>query len=167
MALGITQFINIAGLLKDLKSFNFSVYGKWFGYINIFLCIALGIANLFHVSAVIAFGIVGIVQGLIILFIEIPFLLKICPLSDRFIEFIKRFETNGYRCIFYTLMAIVQYCSLAVMTTSLLVLGITLTISAVSYGIAFTKHQEFANTNIIKNPTDEDFPHDAVVREML
>lgn len=65
--------LNVGGMVKDLKSFNFSVYGRWFGYINIILCIALGIANLFHVSGVIAFGIISIIQGLVILFIEIPF----------------------------------------------------------------------------------------------
>ncbi|CCD26313.1 Tvp18p NDAI_0H01390 [Naumovozyma dairenensis CBS 421] len=167
MALGITQFINIAGIVKDLKSFNFSVYGRWFGYINIILCIGLGISNLFHVNAVIAFGIVSIIQGLVILFIEIPFLLKICPLSERFIEFIKRFETNGYRCVFYLVMAIIQYCSIALMATSLIVVAVGLTISSISYAIAFTNHQEFQNTQILKNPTDPDFPREAVVREML
>ncbi|QLQ78213.1 hypothetical protein HG537_0A04600 [Torulaspora globosa] len=167
MALSIKQFINVAGIVKDLKSFNFSLYGQWFGYINIFLCIALGIANLFHVSAVIAFGIVAIIQGLIILFVEIPFLLKICPLSDNFIEFIKRFETNSSRTIFYIIMAVIQWCSIAVQATSLIVVAVGLTISAVSYGIALGKHQEFQNTHILKNPTDDDFPHEAVVREML
>lgn len=167
MALGIKQFINIAGIVKDLKSFNFSVYGQWFGYINIILCLALGIANLFHVNAVVAFGVLSIIQSLVILFIEVPFLLKICPLSDNFIGFIKRFETNGKRTLFYTAMAIIQWCSLALMTTSLIVVAIGLTISAASYAVAWSKHQQFQNTNIIKNPTDEDFPHEAVVREML
>ena len=162
MALDIKQFINTAGMLKDLRSFNFSVYGKWFGYI-----IALGVANLFHVNGVIAFGIVSIVQGLIILFIEIPFLLKICPLSNNFIEFISRFETNGYRALFYLGMAIIQYCSIILMATSLIVVAIGLTISAASYAVAYTKHQEFQNTNIIKNPTDADFPREAVIREMV
>lgn len=167
MALSITDFINVGGILKDLKSFNFSVYGRWFGYINIFLCIALGISNLFHISGVIAFGIVAIVQGLVILFIEIPFLLKICPLSNNFIEFVKRFETNGSRCIFYFIMAAIQFCSLALKVTSLLALGITLSISSASYGVAMVKKQEFQNTSIIKNPTDDDFPREQVVREML
>lgn len=167
MALDIRQFINFAGIARDLKSFNFSVYGRWISYINIILCIALGISNLFHVNAVIAFGIISIIQGLIILFVEIPFLLKICPLSDNFIEFIKRFETNGSRCVFYLIMAIIQYCSCVLMVTSLLVVAIFLTLSSMNYAIAFTKHQEFQNTQIVKNPMDEDFPHEAVVREML
>ncbi|EGA60983.1 Tvp18p [Saccharomyces cerevisiae FostersO] len=82
MALSLGQFINVGGMVKDLKSFNFSVYGRWFGYINIILCIALGIANLFHVSGVIAFGIISIIQGLVILFIEIPFFVeKSVPLA--------------------------------------------------------------------------------------
>ncbi|CCE64192.1 hypothetical protein TPHA_0G03520 [Tetrapisispora phaffii CBS 4417] len=168
MALSIKQFINGAGMLKDLKSFNFSVYGQYFGYINIILCMALGIANLFHVNAVIAFGIVAIVQSLVILFIEIPFLLKICPLSDNFVNFVKYFETNGWRCLFFTGMAIVQWCSLILKVTSLIVVAIGLSISAAFYAIAFFKKQEFQHTsNVIKNPTDDDFPHEAVVREML
>ncbi|SCU89482.1 LANO_0D05094g1_1 [Lachancea nothofagi CBS 11611] len=167
MALNIKQFINFPGIVQDLKSFNFSVYGQWFGYINIILCVALGIANLFHVSAVIIFGIIGIVQGLVILFIEVPFLLRICPLSDNFIEFIKRFATNGKRSLFYLSMATVQFCSLAVMVTSLCVVAVGLTISSMSYAVAYFKHQQFQNTNIIKNPADDDFPHEAVVREML
>ncbi|QLG72688.1 hypothetical protein HG535_0D03960 [Zygotorulaspora mrakii] len=167
MAVNIRQFINVGGIISDLKSFNFSLYGQWFGYINIILCLALGIANLFHVSAVIAFGIVSIVQGLIILFIEIPFLLKICPLSNNFIEFIKKFETNGYRCLFYIGMSVIQWCSIILQATSLIVVAVGLTISAISYGIAFSKHQEFQNTKILKNPQDDDFPHEAIVREML
>ncbi|CEP60866.1 Tvp18p LALA0_S02e01420g [Lachancea lanzarotensis] len=167
MALGIKQFINVGGIVRDLKSFNFSVYGQWFGYINIILCLALGIANLFHVSAVIIFGIIAIIQGLVILFIEIPFLLKICPLSDNFIEFIKRFATNGKRALFYLAMAAVQYCSMAVMVTSLVVIAAGFTVSSLSYTIAYFKHQQFQSTSVIKNPADDDFPHEAVVREML
>ncbi|SCU94868.1 LADA_0G11936g1_1 [Lachancea dasiensis] len=167
MALNIKQFINFGGIARDLKSFNFSVYGQWFGFINILLCIALGIANLFHVSAVIIFGIISILQGLVILFIEIPFLLKICPLSDNFIEFIKRFATNGKRSLFYIAMAAIQFCSIPVMLTSLVVVGAGLTISSLSYGVAFFKHQQFQNSSIIKSPADDDFPHEAVVREML
>lgn len=53
------------------------------------------------------------------------------------------------------------------MATSLIVVAVGLTISSISYAVAYTKHQEFQNTNIIKNPTDDDFPHEAVVREML
>ncbi|CAI4708645.1 BBF_collapsed_G0042320.mRNA.1.CDS.1 [Saccharomyces cerevisiae] len=64
-------------------------------------------------------------------------------------------------------MAIIQYISIAVMATSLIVVAVGLTISSISYAVAYTKHQEFQNTNIIKNPTDDDFPHEAVVREML
>lgn len=143
------------------------MYGQWFGYINILLCLGLGIANLFHINGVVFFGIVSIVQGLVILFVEIPFLLRICPLSDNFIQFIKRFETNGKRAVFYAGMAAVQWCSIALMVTSLIVVAVGLTISAASYSVAFFKHQQFQGTSVIKNPADEDFPHEAVVREML
>ncbi|CCH62164.1 hypothetical protein TBLA_0G02240 [Henningerozyma blattae CBS 6284] len=167
MGVALQEFLNINGIVRGLKSFNFSLYGQWFGYINILLCVALGIANLFHVNPVIAFGIVSIIQSFIILFVEVPFLLKICPLSDNFIAFIKHFQTNGFRCIFYIAMATVQWCSIILKATSLIVVAIGLTISAISYAVAYFKNQEFQNVSIIKNPTDDDFPREAVVREML
>lgn len=167
MGVSIKQFINFNGIADDLKSFNFSVYGQWFGYLNIIFCFAFGIANLFHINAVIIFSIIAIVQGLVLLFVEIPFLLKICPLSNNFIEFIKKFETNQMRTILYIIMAIIQWCSLILMTTSLIVVAIGFTISFISYGVAWLKKQNFQSTSIIKRPTDDDFPTEAVVREML
>ncbi|AGO13799.1 AaceriAGL072Wp [[Ashbya] aceris (nom. inval.)] len=167
MALSWKSFVNVPGILADLRSFNFSVYGRWFGYINILLCLALGIANIFHFSIVIGFAIVAIVQGLLLIFVEVPILLKICPLSDNFIGFVKKCDTNGRRTVLYTALAIVQYASLSVQVTSLLVVAIGLTISAIFYGTGYLKKQEFLEGNVIRNPTDPSFMREAAVREVL
>lgn len=165
----LKSFFNVSGMLADFRSFNFSVYGQWFSYINIFLCIALGIANLFHMSAVIAFSIVAIVQGLVILFIEVPFLLKICPLSDNFINFVSKFDNNLRRCLFYLGMCVIQWCSIAVQATSLIVVAVGLTITCITYGLGAAKHQEFKNSAILsdRGTVAMNVANEAVVRDML
>ena len=45
-------------LAEEFRSRNFSIYGQWIGVLCIILGFALGIANLFHLSALIAFSIV-------------------------------------------------------------------------------------------------------------
>lgn len=45
-------------LVEELKTRNFSIYGQWIGVLCIILCIALGIANIFHASLVIIFSII-------------------------------------------------------------------------------------------------------------
>ena len=74
---GVDKFKN------DMGSRNYGIYGKWIGILTSFLCLALGIANIFHFSLVIIFSIIAIVQGFLILFVELPFLLKICPFNQN------------------------------------------------------------------------------------
>ena len=71
------------------------------GLLCVILCLALGIANIFHANLVIIFSIICIVQGLIILLVEVPFLLKICPLTETFTDFIRKFNKNWPRAGFY------------------------------------------------------------------
>jgi hypothetical protein len=40
-------------------------------------------------------------QGLVIVFVEIPFLLRICPVTDRFTSFVRVFNQNLPRAGFY------------------------------------------------------------------
>lgn len=151
MSLPSKRFFDISKIISELKSFNFSVYGRWFGYINIILCFALGIANLFNFGIVILFAITAIVQGFIILFTEVPFLLKICPLSENFVKMIKQWNSNGMRTIFYLVMAGIQWVSLTVQVTTLAVLAIGLSISAVFYGTGYFAKQEFKGSNCVEN----------------
>ena len=80
------------------------------GVLCILLGFALGIANLFHLSALIAFSIILLYVppildkavpylhsrccSFLLIFIEIPLLLRICPTSAKFDAFIRRFTTN-------------------------------------------------------------------------
>jgi hypothetical protein len=142
-------FSNIwSGLSSDFRKKNFSLYGQWIAIITIFLCLALGVANIFHFSVVIVFSIICIVQGLVVVFVEIPFLLKICPLTDTFTNFVKRFDENLPRCGFYLLMAAIQWLSLVVSATSLIVVAVFFTLASACYGFAVLKHQEFQRSSL-------------------
>ncbi|AET41098.1 Tvp18p Ecym_7254 [Eremothecium cymbalariae DBVPG len=167
MAVSLKSFINVPGIVSDLKSFNFSVYGRWFGYINIILCIALGIANIFHFGPVIIFSILALGQGFFLLFVEVPFLVKICPLSERFVSNVKIFNSNMKRTMLYGVMAVIQWVSLVFEVTSLVVLAICLTVSAIFYASGWLTKQEFKESNVLRGPGSDTFPHEASVREML
>lgn len=135
------------GLLDDFKKKNFSLYGQWIGIITIFLCISLGFANVFHLDVVIVFGILSIVQGFVVTFVEIPFLLRICPLTDTFTGFIRNFDENWPRCGFYLLMAVIQWLSLLRQATSLLVVASFFTIASACYLFAAVSHQEYIKSS--------------------
>lgn len=163
------SLFNVSGMIADLKSSNFSIYGQWFSYLNIFLCLVFGFVNIFHISGVVVFSIIAVVQGFIILFIEVPFLLKICPLSENFIGFVSKFDTNWRRFLFYLVMCVIQWCSLIVKTTSLIVVAIGLTITCLVYGIGAAAHQEFKNSSILsdRGKVAASLGNEAVVRDML
>lgn len=144
-----TVFSNIfSGLSSDFKKKNFSLYGQWIAILTMFLCFGLGFANIFHLSVLVVFGIICVVQGFVVLFVEMPFLLKICPLSAPFITFIGRFDENLPRCGFYLLMAVIQWLSLVQSASSLLVVAVFFTLASACYGLAVVKHQEFAKSTI-------------------
>lgn len=136
-----------SGLSKDFKKKNFSLYGQWISIFTIFLCLALGIANIFHFNLVIIFSVICIVQGLIVLFVEVPFLLKICPLTETFTNFIRNFDDNWPRCGFYLLMSVIQWLSLVLMATSLLVVAVFFLLSSACYLFAALKHQEYIKSS--------------------
>ncbi|CAH2350956.1 golgi apparatus membrane protein Tvp18p [[Candida] railenensis] len=137
-----------SGLSNDFKKKNFSLYGQWISILTIFLCLALGVANIFHANLVIIFSIICIVQGLVVVFVEIPFLLRICPLTDTFTGFIRNFDENWPRCGFYLLMAVIQWLSLTLMVTSLIVVAIFFSISSACYGFAALSKQEYLKSSI-------------------
>lgn len=136
------------GFSADFKKKNFSLYGQWISILTILLCLALGVANIFHFNLVIIFSVICLVQGLIVVFVEIPFLLRICPLTDTFTNFVSKFDENWPRCGFYLLMAAIQYLSLTLQATSLLVVAIFFTFSSACYFLAAVKHQEYLKTSI-------------------
>lgn len=173
MALNIGSiFSNLFnGFSADFKKKNFSLYGQWIGLLTIILCFALGIANIFHATLVIIFSIICIVQGLVVIFVEIPFLLKICPLTDTFTNFIKNFDENWPRCGFYLLMSAIQWLSICVQATSLIVVAVFFLLASICYLLAAVRHQEYLKTSFnVTDPTDDSVQgqfNEHIVRNVL
>ncbi|KAF2860341.1 hypothetical protein K470DRAFT_258103 [Piedraia hortae CBS 480.64] len=133
----------------ELKSRNFSIYGQWTGVLCILLCFALGIANIFHLHWVILFSVFCLLSSFIILFIEIPLLLRICPTSSHFDAFIRRFETNYMRASIYLVLSLIQWLSLIAASTSLIACAVVLLLAAIFYALAGVRGQAFANSKAL------------------
>ncbi|KAE8155729.1 hypothetical protein BDV40DRAFT_283055 [Aspergillus tamarii] len=135
---------------EEFRSRNFSIYGQWTGVVCIVLCIALGIANIFSFNAVrIVFSIICLVSGFILVFIEVPFLLRICPTSEKFDTFIRRFTTNWMRAAMYTVMSALQWVSLVSGASSLIAAAVLLLLAALFYALAGLKSQEFVGSKTL------------------
>ncbi|RAL15541.1 Tvp18 family protein [Aspergillus homomorphus CBS 101889] len=137
-------------LAEEFKTRNFSIYGQWTGVICIILCLALGIANIFTFNAVIIiFSVLCLVSAFILIFTEVPFLLRICPTSPKFDEFIRKFTTNWMRASMYAVMSVVQFLSLLKYATSLIAAAVMLLIAAIFYALAAAKSQEFVSSKTL------------------
>lgn len=140
----------MSALAEEFRSRNFSIYGQWTGVLCIILCLAVGIANIFSFNAVlIVFSILCIISGCILVFTEVPFLLRICPTSAKFDTFIRRFTTNWMRAAMYLVMSIVQWLSLLSRASSLLAAAVFLLIASLFYALAGLKSQEFVGSKTL------------------
>ncbi|KAI0120455.1 Golgi apparatus membrane protein TVP18 [Hypoxylon sp. NC0597] len=139
--------------LKDeFATRNFSIYGQWLGILSMILCFALGIANLFSLFGhflLIIFSIFALVSCFLILFVEVPLLLRICPTSAAFDAAIRRVSTNYMRAAAYAVMAIIQWVSLAVAVSSLIAAAVVLSLTALCYALAGIKGQAFVGSKTL------------------
>ncbi|CAG8269595.1 unnamed protein product [Penicillium nalgiovense] len=120
------------------------------GVLCIILCLALGIANIFSFNVVlIIISVISIASAFIILFIEVPFLLRICPTSPKFDSFIRRFTTNPMRALIYAILGGVQLISLAERASSLIAGAVFLLIASVFYALAALTKQEFVGSKTL------------------
>ncbi|EME77445.1 uncharacterized protein MYCFIDRAFT_146315 [Pseudocercospora fijiensis CIRAD86] len=136
-------------LAEEFRSRNFSIYGQWAGIVCVVLCFALGIANIFNFHWVIVFSVICLVCSFIIIFIEVPFLLRICPTSPKFDQFIRRFETNYMRAAIYGIMSVIQWLSIIAKVTSLIAAAVVLLLAALCYALAAVKGQEFQSSKTL------------------
>jgi hypothetical protein len=133
------------------------------------LCFAVGIANIvtFWKVLIVVFGAICLcvaskvgsrrerltmsrrASSLVILFIEVPLLLRICPTSEKFDGFIRKFSTNVTRAGVYLAMAAVQWLSLLGGATSLIAAAILLTLTGAFYGIAALRKDEFMSSKTL------------------
>ncbi|KAI1654810.1 Golgi apparatus membrane protein TVP18 [Daldinia decipiens] len=139
--------------LKDeFATRNFSIYGQWLGILSMLLCFALGVSNLFYLflhPLIIIFAIFALVSCFVILFIEVPLLLRICPTSASFDAAIRKVSTNYMRAATYGVMAIIQWVSIAVAATSLIAAAVVLTFTALCYALAGVKGQAFVGSKTL------------------
>lgn len=136
-------------IAEELATRNFSIYGQWTGVLCIFLCFALGISHLFHVSIMILFGALCLASSFLIIFVEIPLLMRICPTSSKFDSFMRRFTTNYMRAAIYLAMGMAQWLSLIGEPSSLLAAAIMLTLAAIFYALAGVKGQGFVGSKTL------------------
>ncbi|KAI1174349.1 hypothetical protein F4777DRAFT_580036 [Nemania sp. FL0916] len=130
---------------------NFSIYGQWLGILSMILCFALGIANFFNLFhfLLIIFAIICLISSFVILFLEVPLLLRICPTSSTFDAAIRRISSNYMRAAAYAIMAIIQYLSIIVTPSSLIAAAIVLTFTAICYALAGLKGQAFVGSKTL------------------
>ena len=133
------------------------------------VCIALGIANVFHVSLLIIFSIICLflphctleeslvnqirVTGIVLIFVEIPLLTRICPTSEKFDTFVRRFNENWPRAGMYVgylrtslffpwlltfSLSAIQFCSIIFGRSSLIAAAVILFLTGACYGIRTT-----------------------------
>jgi Uncharacterized conserved protein CG6151-P len=94
---------------------------------------------------------VSSVSGVVLVFVEIPFLLRICPTSAAFDAFIRRFTTNYMRAAIYGVMSLVQWLSLIFQHSgsSLIAAAVVLLIAGTFYALAGLKHQQFVGSKTL------------------
>lgn len=137
-------------LKEEFATRNFSIYGQWLGVLSMLLGFALGIANIFTFNLVIIiFCALLITSAFIIVFIEIPLLLRICPTSSTFDGYVRMISTNYMRAAAYGVMALIQWLSIIPRATSLIAEAIVLTATALCYLLAAVKHQQFVGSKTL------------------
>ncbi|RKU49097.1 Golgi apparatus membrane protein tvp18 [Coniochaeta pulveracea] len=137
-------------LREEFATRNFSIYGQWLGILSMILCFALGIANLFTISVtIIVISAICLISSFIILFIEVPLLLRICPTSSSFDAAIRRISTNYMRAAAYGVMALIQWLSLVSRASSLIAAAVFLTATGVCYLLAAARGQAFVGSKTL------------------
>ncbi|CCJ28968.1 unnamed protein product, partial [Pneumocystis jirovecii] len=124
------------GFVDEIKAWNFSLGLSLLFYIVDFV---LGFVNLFHIGSIVVFSVLSLVMGFILMFVEIPFLTRICPTSQKL---------YGVYIIFSTIL----FLSGIIKLTSLIVAGFFMTIACLCYVIAALKGQTFTNSSLLGGP---------------
>ncbi|KAF5002830.1 hypothetical protein FGRMN_84 [Fusarium graminum] len=137
-------------LKEEFQTRNFSIYGQWLGILSMIICLAVGIANIFtfHVTRYV-FCAFAIASAFIILFIEVPLLLRICPTSSTFDEQIRKISTNYMRAAAYGVMSALQFISIVTDASSLVAAAVFLLFTALCYLLAGIKGQAFVGSKTL------------------
>lgn len=88
-------------------------------------------------------------SSFLIVFIEVPFLLRICPTSSSFDGFVRQISSNYLRAAAYGVMGALQIVSRVGGATSLIAAGVFLLLTALCYLIAGVKGQDFVGSKTL------------------
>ncbi|KAH7013470.1 hypothetical protein EDB80DRAFT_863428 [Ilyonectria destructans] len=137
-------------LKEEFETRNFSIYGQWLGILSMIVCLATGISSIFttHPTRII-FCALAIASAFIILFVEVPLLLRICPTSSKFDAAIRKISTNYLRAAAYGVMGALQFVSILTGASSLIAAGVFLLLTGVCYGLAGVKGQAFVGSKTL------------------
>ncbi|KEZ46471.1 hypothetical protein SAPIO_CDS0803 [Scedosporium apiospermum] len=137
-------------LKEEFATRNFSIYGQWLGILAMILCLAVGISNIFTLDAIIIiFCAFALASAFVILFIEVPLLLRICPTSATFDATLRKISTNYTRAAAYGIMSAIQFISISRRATSLIAAAVVLALAAFSYLLAAIKGQAFVGSKTL------------------
>ncbi|CAG8620126.1 2165_t:CDS:2 [Cetraspora pellucida] len=129
------------GFIEEFKSKNFSIYAQWLGLLSLPLLFFTGI---FAFVKGFIFSIFAWILCFILIFVEIPLCIKVCPTSDRFDSFIKNFENHWIRTVGYLVFATLLFVFAHFATTLYVIPGITLLLTGICYAIAGGLRQQHA-----------------------
>lgn len=137
-------------LKEEFQTRNFNIYGQWLGLLSMIICLATGISTIFTFSiTLIIFCAFAIASALLILFIEVPLLLRICPTSTKFDEFVRKISTNYLRASAYLVMSVLQFVSTVGGRSALIAAAVFLLLTAICYLLAGVKGQAFVGSKIL------------------
>lgn len=137
-------------LKEEFQTRNFSIYGQWLGILSMILCLATGISAIFSFTVLlIIIGVISIVFAFLILFIEVPLLLRICPTSSKFDSAIRQVSTNYMRAAAYAIMSVVVFLSLLNSASALIAAAVFLALTALCYLAAGIKGQAFVGSKTL------------------
>jgi len=89
------------------------------------------------------------VTGLVLIFLEIPFLLRICPTSPKFDTFMRKFHSLWGRAAFYGTASLIQWLSCIIQATSLIAAAVLLMFAGLFYALAAIKGQQFVGSKTL------------------
>ncbi|KAF9934875.1 Golgi apparatus membrane protein tvp18 [Linnemannia zychae] len=97
----------------------------------------------------IPWNILGWVIAFLLIFIEIPFLMKCCPTSAKFDNFLQKFQNSYFRALIYVIFAAIMWLGIGLGASKLQVVSaLALTFGAISYIIAAVRQQTPASSTI-------------------
>ncbi|KAJ1968263.1 Golgi apparatus membrane protein tvp18 [Dispira parvispora] len=127
------------GFKEEFLAGKFTVYAQWSALIAMILLIVLGAVTFFtHVI----FSALAIAIGVLIIPLEIPIFLKICPTTPGFDKFVKVFDNAWLRFAAYLIFSGVIWASLTLNGGVLVVGAAFLTVTCLCYFVAALRKQE-------------------------